>query len=324
MVYVICLKPQSLRYSTCFFFFILLSDLSESHAEEALLQQPLRVSEQERGEVHVCTWKPPHVRRHVPCFFVCLCISFRQDNPLTIQTAQHRWNCLHCSCCFLLLLLWRGSALHTCLPSGLYQVNSHPSQQRRWLLWGCHSTIIHSFTVCSGAYSFHKCFFVLVCTCVCVCLLLPAWNGGRRMAQICECLRLTLVSRLKALAEDIHIPLRKFNMYTLTVTGKLACFIQTARAPGTVVGFICAADCKRHNKEHSYFFYQALYWMSCRLFRPRFPLLLSAPGSDRDATRGRERFRQSQRSLKRHCPLLGNKRRFRTFQSSWKEAPQLN
>lgn len=102
-------------------------------------------------------------------FFFCLCISFPQDNSLAIQTAQHRWNCLHCSCCFLLLLLWRGSALHTCLPSGLYQVNLHPSQQRRRLLWGCHSTIIHSFIVCSGAYSFHKCFFVLVCTCVCVC-----------------------------------------------------------------------------------------------------------------------------------------------------------
>lgn len=187
-------------------------------------------------------------------FFVCLCISFPQDNSLTIQTAQHRWNCLHCSCCFLLfLLLWRGSALHTCLPSGLDQVNSHPSQQRRRLLWGCHSTIIHSFTVCSGAYSFHKCFFVLVCTCVCVCLLLPAWNGGRRMAQIGECLRLTLVSRLKASAEDNQIPLRMFNMYTLTVTGKLERFIQTARAPGTVVGFICAADCKGHNKEHSDF-----------------------------------------------------------------------
>lgn len=36
------------------------------------------------------------------------------------------------------------------------------------------------------------------------------------MAQIGECLRLTLVSRLKALAEDNQIPLRRFNMYTLS------------------------------------------------------------------------------------------------------------
>lgn len=132
------------------------------------------------------------------------------------------------------------------------------------------------------------------------------------MAQIGECLRLTLVSRLKALAEDNHIPLRKFNMYTLAVTSVLSRLL----APLGLSSVLYVQQTVNATLKSTLILYQALYWMSCRLFRPRFPLLLSAPGSDRDATRGRERFRQSQRSLKRHCPLLGNKRRFRTFQSS--------
>lgn len=36
-------------------------DFGQSHAEEALLQQPLRVSQQEGGEVHVGAGQPPHV-----------------------------------------------------------------------------------------------------------------------------------------------------------------------------------------------------------------------------------------------------------------------